>query len=277
MDDRGRKGVAMSEGDGTRAFYARLVTLADTLVTGFDVVDLADELVSGCLEFLPVTSAGIMLDDQRGNLRVLASSSEETRLLELFELQNNEGPCLEAFSTGTMIGEVDLETAALRWPSFTNEAMFQGIRGAYAFPMQLRGRTIGVLNLFCGSREGLDAEQLRIAQVMSTMATLGILNHWTVRRQELLAEQLQTALNSRIVIEQAKGVIAERASVDMSTAFRLLRSSARESRRALSDVAADVAHGQLAPTMLLAGTGQAHRLAPGPAPGSGQSDAGTPT
>src|SRR4051812_33279519 len=167
----------MSTPEPGEQLFERLLTLADTLVTGFDVVDLADRLVSSCLEFLPVTSAGIMLDDQRGTLRVLASSSEETRLLELFELQNNEGPCLEAFSTGTMIGEVDLEAAALRWPSFTHEAMFQGIRGAYAFPMQLRDRTIGVLNLFCDSREGLNAEQLRIAQVMSTMATLGILNH----------------------------------------------------------------------------------------------------
>src|SRR3954464_11621409 len=115
MDDRGRKGVAMTNGDDTREFYARLVTLADTLVTGFDVVDLADRLVSSCLEFLPVTSAGIMLDDQRGSLRVLASSSEETRLLELLELQNNEGPCLEAFTTGELVAAGDLSEATGRW------------------------------------------------------------------------------------------------------------------------------------------------------------------
>jgi transcriptional regulator with GAF, ATPase, and Fis domain len=234
----------MNAAEPDKQLFARLVTLADTMVTGFDVVDLADRLVSSCLEFLPITSAGIMLDDQRGSLRVLASSSEETRLLELLELQNNEGPCLEAFSTGLLVAEADLAGAVQRWPAFTAAAGGQSILAAYALPMQLRDRTIGALNLFCTSDEGLDADDIQVAHMMTTMATLGILNHWSVRRTEVVAEQLQTALNSRIIIEQAKGVIAERSNVDMGRAFEMLRSAARSSQRPLSEVAEDVARGR---------------------------------
>jgi hypothetical protein len=242
----------------SREFLDRLISLADTLVTGFDVVDLADQLVSGCMEFLPITSAGIMLDDRRGHLRVLAASSEETQLLELFELQNNEGPCLEAFGTGDLVAEPDLSSAPDRWPLFASEAGQHGIRGAYALPMQLRETTIGALNLFCDTRAGISDEDVRIAKSMATMATLGILHHWTVRRQELLAEQLQTALDSRIVVEQAKGVIAAGVGLEMPAAFELLRASARRARRPLSEMAADVAHGRLSPSALLVGSAEAH-------------------
>jgi hypothetical protein len=226
-------------------FFDRLVALADSLVTGFDLHGLADQLVHDCVEVLPVRDAGIMLDDQRGTLRVLASTSEETRLLELLELQNDDGPCLEAFGSGVTVSASDLQQDAGRWPEFEAEARALGITGAYAVPMQLRERTIGVLNLFCAAPGGLTEREVRVAHVMSTMATLGILNHWTVRRQEVLAEQLQHALNSRIVIEQAKGVIAERSQVDMATAFGLLRSFARSSRRTLADVADEVTQGRL--------------------------------
>jgi len=232
--------VRIDEADAHTAVLARLATLADTLVAGFDPVDLADHLVSSCLEFLPVVNAGIMLDDQRGHLRVLASSSEETRLLELFELQNNEGPCLEAFTSGLSVTVPDLATEGLRWPMFTGEAMGLGIVGAYALPMRLKERTIGALNLFCDTRNALSEPQLRLGQVMSTMATLGILNHWTVQRHEVLAEQLGSALHSRVVIEQAKGVIAERSRVTMTVAFEMLRTAARASRRPLTQVATEV-------------------------------------
>jgi hypothetical protein len=226
--------------------FARLVSLADTLVAGFDVIDLADQLVHSCLEFLPVSSAGIMLDDQRGNLKVLASSSEETYLLELYELQSNEGPCLEAFVTGRMVS-AQLDTSRERWPSFVSEAVAQGILIAYALPMQLRDRTIGALNLFCDDRSGLAPGDVQVAHVLSAMTTLGIVNHWTLQQQEVLAEQLQTALSSRIVLEQAKGVVAERSGVDMAEAFEILRRTARSSRRPLGEVANEVAHGRLLP------------------------------
>jgi hypothetical protein len=233
--------------------FTRLVALADTLVNGFDVADLAAELVSGCLELLPVAAAGIMLDDEQGDLRVLASSSEQMRLLELVELQHNEGPCLEAYASAAPVGAPDLDAAAQRWPRFVREARRQGFLASYALPLQLRDRTVGALDLLCDRRTPMGADELRVAEVMTTMATLGLLHHQAVRRSEVLAGQLQAALDSRIVIEQAKGVIAERAGVDMSAAFQLLRSNARDSRRRLSEVAAEVAHRRMSPTTLAPG------------------------
>jgi hypothetical protein len=232
----------------------RLVRLADSLVAGFDVVDLADELVHSALEFLPVHAAGILLDDQKGNLRVLASSSEEMRMLELLELQNAEGPCFTAFSRGERVLATPLSEHRDGWPVFAAAAAEQGIASAYALPLRLRDDTIGALNLFCRDEDALTGPQLEVAHAMTSMATLAILNHWGARRRELLAEQLERALNSRIVIEQAKGVIAERASVGMATAFSLLRTTARNERRPLSEVAAEVAQGHLSPAALVQAT-----------------------
>jgi GAF domain-containing protein len=231
-----------------KRLFARLLGLGDTLVSGFDVVDLADDLVHACMDFLPVDSAGILLDDQRGSMRVLASSSEEMRVLELLELQNHEGPCFEAFGTGAVVSATNLRRSREVWPVFVSEAAGQGIRSAYALPLRLHDRTIGALNLFCRREDALGDFDLEIARAMASTATLGILNHWSVRRHEVLAEQLQSALNSRVVIEQAKGVIAERSSVDMSTAFQLLRSAARAGRRPLSELAAEVANGRMSPS-----------------------------
>lgn len=239
----------------SKEVFARLVTLADTLVSGFDVVDLADDLVHSCLEFLPISAAGILLDDQQGHLRVLASSTEEMRLLELLELQHSEGPCYEAFVTGEPVEVTHLPDRAVSWPTFAPAATERGVVAVYALPLRLRDRTIGALNLFCGATTEMTPMQLQVAHAMASMATLGILNHWSVRRQEQLAEQLQTALNSRVVIEQAKGVIAERSSVDMGTAFELLRTAARGERRPLSELATEVAQGRLSPSSLFRSTG----------------------
>lgn len=143
-----------------------------------------------------------------------------------------------------------LAESADRWPGFAAEAQRQGVLSAYALPLQLRERTIGALNLFCDTEVRLTEQHLEVGHAMASMATIGILNHWTVRRQELLAEQLQTALNSRIIIEQAKGVIAERSTVDMATAFELLRTASRADRRPLSELAEEVAQGRLSPAAL---------------------------
>jgi transcriptional regulator with GAF, ATPase, and Fis domain len=247
-----RKVVVVSSMDdvATQRLFARMVALADTLVSGFDVVDLADDLVQGCLEFLPVDAAGILLDDQRGTLRVLASSSEATRVLEMFELQSHEGPCFEAFSAGHAVRVPRLTDHRDRWPGFVSEAIDQDVRSAYALPLRLHDRTIGALNLFCRHTEPMTEPELDVGRAMASMATLGILNHWSVRRHEGIAEQLQTALDSRVVIEQAKGVIAERSSVDMGTAFELLRSAARAGRRPLSELAAEVVNGRMSPSSL---------------------------
>jgi transcriptional regulator with GAF, ATPase, and Fis domain len=219
--------------------FATLIELADTTTTGFDLVNMADRLVGACVEVLGVSAAGIMLADQRRSLRVFASTDEETRMLELLELQNNDGPCLEAFRTGAPVAGVDLSQFTTQWPHFTAAARSAGINSAYALPMRLRDQTIGALNLFQSGTEPLSRHDLNVARVLADMAAIGIINHWSVRQQEVLAQQLQSALNTRVVIEQAKGVLAERQGLSMGQAFESLRSTARATRRPIADVAAD--------------------------------------
>jgi GAF domain-containing protein len=225
--------------DETR-FFARLLSLADTLVTDFDLAGAATDLVDSCVEFLPVDDAGIMLVDEHGQLRVLASTSEETRFLEMFELQRKEGPCLDAFASEAPVLAPDFLHNGDRWPSFSAQAVTLGIRGVYALPMRLHEQTIGVLNLFCESPTELSETELHAAHRLATMATLGILTYRRKLGHEALTQQLQRALDGRVVIEQAKGMIAARAGVTLSIAFEMLRAAARSSRRPLADVAQDI-------------------------------------
>lgn len=220
--------------------FATLIELADTTTTGFDLVSMADRLVGACVEVLGVKAAGIMLADQRRSLRVFASTNEETRMLELLELQNNDGPCLEAFHTGTVIAGVDLARLTTRWPHFAAAALAAGIKTAYAVPMRLRDQTIGALNLFRASTEPLSVHDMNVARVMADMAAIGIIKNWSIRQQEVLAQQLQSALNTRVIIEQAKGVLAEREGLSMGEAFEFLRSTARATQRPIAEVATEM-------------------------------------
>lgn len=228
------------------------VTLADSLVAGFDVVELLEELVEGSVRLFDILSAGIMLSDQRGNLRVLANTSETSQMLELLELQNDEGPCLEAFRGGTLVASPSLVDEIDRWPRFVPEAVAHGVGAAYALPLRLRDDTLGAMNLFCPPKHELPSADLEAAQALADVATIAILSHRAIRAKTHLAEELQTALNSRVTIEQAKGVLAERGQLDMGAAFQVLRRHARDTRQQLSDVAADIVSGALDTGTLLA-------------------------
>ncbi|MGZ4591546.1 MAG: ANTAR domain-containing protein [Actinomycetes bacterium] len=223
------------------------VELADTLVADFDVLDFLHVLTTHCVDLLDVDAAGLMLADPSGQLRVAAASSERARLLELFELQNEQGPCLDCFASGEMVLASDLEGAGDpgTWPHFAHESHTAGFRSVAALPLRLRDQTIGALNLFREAPTVLQPHEQRLAQALADVATISILQERGARRQEVLAQQLQTALNSRIVIEQAKGVLAERSGLDMDDSFRLLRSAARSRSQALSDVATLVVSGRL--------------------------------
>jgi transcriptional regulator with GAF, ATPase, and Fis domain len=213
------------------------VDLADTMVADFDVIDFLHLLTDRSVALLAASAAGVMLADPRGELRVAAASSEKVGLLELFQLQNDQGPCLECFRTGRPVTATDLAGPAQPWPRFAEAAARSGFRSVEALPMRLRGQVIGALNLFGAQPGQFDPVDLRIGQALADVATIGLLHERNVRRREAVAEQLQTALNSRVVIEQAKGKLAERLGVDMDRSFNMLRDYARNSNQRLTDVA----------------------------------------
>ncbi|WP_405972834.1 GAF and ANTAR domain-containing protein [Streptomyces sp. NBC_00988] len=213
------------------------VELADNLVADFDLIDFLRLLTDRCVSMLDASAAGVLLADHDGKLRVMAASDEQVRLLELFQLQSDEGPCLEAFRTGTQVIVPDLTREVDRWPRFVTAAHRGGFGAVQALPMRLREETVGALNLFRATPGSFDPVGTPIAQALADVATISLLQQRSSHRSTVLNEQLQNALNSRILIEQAKGKLAERQNVDMERAFTTLRGYARAHNRRLSDVA----------------------------------------
>ncbi|NEC86231.1 GAF and ANTAR domain-containing protein [Streptomyces sp. SID12501] len=213
------------------------VELADNLVADFDLIDFLRLLTDRCVGMLDASAAGVLLADQDGKLHVMAASDEQVRLLELFQLQNDEGPCLECYRTGTPVIVHDLTREAHRWPRFVTAAHRSGFGAVQALPLRLRDNTVGALNLFRAAPGPFDPPATLIAQAMADVATISLLQHRTAHRSTMLNEQLQTALTSRVLIEQAKGKLAERQGIDMEQAFSALRGYARSHNMRLADVA----------------------------------------
>jgi len=216
------------------------VSLADTMVDDFDVIDFLHMLTDRSARLLSVSAAGVVLADPRGQLRVAAASSEAAELIELFQIQNDQGPCLDCFRTGQPVTAAGLAGPGQRWPRFAAAATRAGFGTVDALPMRLRDQVVGALNLFAAGARPLGPAELRIGQALADVATIGLLQERNVRRAETLAEQLQAALNSRVVIEQAKGKLAERLGLDMDQAFTMLRDQARSTNQRLNDVARHV-------------------------------------
>lgn len=219
------------------------VELADTLVDDFDAIDLLYVLCERSVELLSADAAGLILADPHGQLQLMASTTEEARILELFVLQNSEGPCLDCYATGQPVVNIDLHEVEARWPHFRAATIEAGYRSTHALPMRLRGQMIGVLNLFCVQQVTLTEDELALGQALCDVATIGLLQERAMRQGEILAEQLQSALNSRILIEQAKGVLAERAGITVEEAFARIRSWARTHHERLLDTAQAVIDG----------------------------------
>jgi GAF domain-containing protein len=225
------------------------VEVADTLVDDFDLLEFLHMLTVRTADLVGASAVGLLLADQRGQLRFMAASNEAARLLETFQVQASEGPCFDAFHTAAPVINADLRDARARWPEFTRRALAAGFQSVHAFPMRVRQEVIGALNVF-GSTVGgnFDAADVQIVQALTDVAAIGLLQERTVRRGEILTEQLQGALNSRIVIEQAKGAIAQALAISTDAAFEVLRGHARRSNRKMTDVA----HGLLEHPALLA-------------------------
>lgn len=228
-----------------RAVAAALVELADTLVADFDVADFLHTLSARCVELLDVHAAGVMVTDQRGRLRVMASSSERAHLLELFEVESDQGPCVACFDSGQPVSDTDLRVVDPRWASFSQRAGEAGFSAVHALPMRLRDDIIGVLNLFSTQTGTLNDADTFLGQALANVTTIGLLQQRAIHHREMVTEQLQGALNSRVVIEQAKGVLFERLNIDMHDGFDLLRTYARRTNRRLTDVAHDVINDRL--------------------------------
>lgn len=227
--------------------YERLanafVGLADTLVADYDVVELAQQLIDSTMALLPIAAAGILLGDSSAELHVFASSSEQSRLLELLQVEAGIGPCLEAYRTGQPVLVEDLSLDAGRWLAFAERATEYDYRAVTALPLRLRTERVGALNLFLGKVGFLSVPDVAVAQALADVATIGILHQRILTKSEMVNQQLQTALNTRLIIEQAKGVLAERGAIDMDRAFNLLRMQARRTNRRLADLARDVIDG----------------------------------
>ena len=219
---------------------AAFVRIANTLVDEYDVLDLLHTLVEECVGLLDATAAGLMLAGPDGVLQVLASTSEESHLIEVLQQETGEGPCVECYVTGVPVTIRDIAGTGDRWPKFKDEAAAQGFQSVQAFPLRVRGKTIGAMNLFRIESGELSDEDVAIGQALADVSTISILQERTLRESAAVNDQLQRALNSRIVVEQAKGMISHVSNVTTDEAFTLLRTHARAHRTSLKDVAAAV-------------------------------------
>ena len=216
------------------------VALASSLVSGYDVVDLLSKLTEDCARLLDVASAGLLLADQRGVLHVLAASSERTRLLEVFQLQRSEGPCRDCFLTGAPVLVEDLSACEQRWPSFVPAARELGFASVHAVPLRLQDNRLGALGLFGTQVGALTPDDLALGQALADVACVALVQDRAAADSSTVNAQLQTALDSRVVLEQAKGVLAQLGHLEMPDAFAALRTYARDHNLRLTDTAAAV-------------------------------------
>jgi transcriptional regulator with GAF, ATPase, and Fis domain len=225
--------------------FDTFATLADTLVDDFDVVDLLQTLVESCVRMLEIAAAGILLANGEGGLEVVASSSEAARLVELMQLSAEAGPCIVSFTTGEVVSLPEITKAPAEWSRYRDSAIEQGFASVYAIPLRLRETTIGALNLLGESVGTLGVRDVRIAKALADVATIGILHERALVESNVVREQLAQALQSRVLIEQAKGVLSHTHDISTDEAFTVLRSYARSNRALLSDVARRVVSREL--------------------------------
>ncbi|HUR73860.1 MAG TPA: GAF and ANTAR domain-containing protein [Sporichthya sp.] len=223
--------------DRERSVSAAFVSIANSLADGYDAVDLFSGLTTHCAELLDVSSAGLLLADARGVLHVMAASSDATRDLESFQLQRDEGPCLDCYCGGSPVLVPDLSAESARWPVFVPAALGVGFAAVHAVPMRLRDVVLGALGLFSTNTGALNADDLDLAQALAHVASIALVADKALSDKAAINEQLQHALASRVILEQAKGVLAERGGLEMGEAFAALRRYSRDHNQKLSKVA----------------------------------------
>lgn len=224
-----------------------LVELADSLVDDFDVVDLTVRLTEHSVDLLDASAAGLLLVNGHGGLNLMAATNEATELVELFQIQSDEGPCRDCIQTEAPVNVADLANEVDRWPAFAPVAMQAGLRAVHAVPMRLRDQVLGALNLFRDEPAMLQRSDLAIAQALADIATIALIQSRTIHESHLIADQLDHALQSRLAIEQAKGIVAQSVGISVDEAFARLRRFARSEQRRLADIAEEIIEGTIRP------------------------------
>jgi GAF domain-containing protein len=249
----GVRPVNQAGSDREQLAASAFVALADTLVDDYDVIELLTRLVDYSVALLGADAAGIMLADPHGQLRVVAASTEDAQLIELMQLQNDQGPCMDSYRSAGPVSAADLAQASDRWPLFVAAAVGQSVfRAVHAVPLRLRGQAIGALNLWRHQPGSIAPNDLALGQALADVATIAILQERAIRHARVLTEQLQSALTSRVIIEQAKGVLAHHATLSMDQAFNRMRAYARSHNTRLSEVARALAERTLQPSVVIA-------------------------
>lgn len=218
------------------------VQVADSLIDDFDLIEFLEELCAHCVSLLDVSAAGILLANEKGLLHTVAASDENTHLLELFAIQHDQGPCLDCYRMREARSNIDLHdpVANNAWPAFADQARKSGFQTSHVFPLRLRDRAVGAMNLFHASRQSLSPPDTSLAQALADVATIALLQQRDLGQEQLEKSQLQRALSSRIVIEQAKGILAERWTVNTDIAYNALRTYARARHLRISDCARQI-------------------------------------
>lgn len=242
-----------------QAVIRAFLELSNELVDDYDVIEMLTRLTANCAQLLDIASAGLLLADHRGVLHLAAASSELARDLEVLQLQRDEGPCLDCYHTRAVVVATDLRAQAGRWPQFAAAALSAGFVSVHALPMRLRDSTLGALGLFGDQPGRLGEPDLELAQALVHVASIVIVSERAASDRATINGQLQRALSSRVVLEQAKGVLANAGELDMEDAFHVLRQYARDHSRRLTEVARSVVARELSARVLL---DHVHRASP---------------
>ena len=223
-----------------RAVTQAFVAIATQLARGYDIVEMLNTLTQECSRLLDVASAGLLLADARGTLHVMAASSERTRELEVLQLQRDDGPCLDAYRDASPVLVPDLAHTGDRWPDFVPAARDAGFVSAHALPLRLQETVLGAMGLFGTTVGALNDDDLILAQALADVAAVALVQDQAAADASTLSHQLQSALSSRVVLEQAKGVLAQQGHLTMEESFSLLRQYTRDRHERLTDVARSV-------------------------------------
>ena len=237
--------LSTAPADIQSALVRAFIRASDTLTDDYDLESSIANLIEVCLQLTPGAEASVVLADEHGDLSLAGSSSERKRLLEQHQIDRKSGPSIESYESGAANSYDLVRTDSFPWPEFARLARAVGFRITRSIPLRLRDDTIGVLSIADKSAGTRPAVQDALLQALADTTTIGFLNRRTYSASSRLNHQLQTALNTRVLIEQSKGVVAARLGLTVDQAFEMLRSYARSSNRKLIDVASSLLEGTL--------------------------------